>query len=256
MAAKHIDYVALTSKYTSNVNTDAVNALVKYCGIALRSRDARYVAATDHNETDRIVKGYCAKKLGLDKEAATSAVAAAALKMKQTRMKNRVPFYYLIAEHAGKLASLHIASEHARTANVAAPRQVAPGASTSTPVLATVSMSTASPAPVTASVANSPVRTAAPVVAPVVAPVMERRLVEVTAQPQPVAPTFIAQSRPIAQPVNKININSFTEVAKPTTVITTANDSISQFEATTPGFFARIKAWFNADNATNTYRPN
>ncbi len=103
MATKQTDYVALTAKYTKNVNADAVHAIVKYCGVALRSRDASYVAATDKSELERIVKGFCAKKLGLDRATATAAVAAVAAKMKASRMKHRVPFYYLLAEHTGKL---------------------------------------------------------------------------------------------------------------------------------------------------------
>jgi hypothetical protein len=115
MAASDMDYNALCARYTSKVDTDAVAAIVKYCGPALRSNDSKYVAASDKAETGRIVKGFCAKKLGLGADAATSAVAAAADKMKADRMKHRVPFYYLISEHAGKLGALSGKATAAKT---------------------------------------------------------------------------------------------------------------------------------------------
>jgi hypothetical protein len=106
MATIPTDYQALVAKYTKSVNTDAVSAIVKYCGPALKTNDGKYVAASDKTETDRIVKGYCAKKLGLDSGTASAAVTAAALRMKADRMKHRVAFYYLVAENADKLSML------------------------------------------------------------------------------------------------------------------------------------------------------
>jgi Protein of unknown function (DUF2853) len=137
MAATTIDYNALTAKYTSKVNADAVAAIVKYCGVALKSKDSRYVAVSDKAETGRIIKGYCSKKLGLEAETASAAVAAAALKMKADRMKHRVPFYYLIAEHAGKFDMLTGEAPEAmspKAATVSAPTSVAPAAVRAAPV--------------------------------------------------------------------------------------------------------------------------
>jgi len=130
MATKQTDYVAMTAKYTKNVNADAVQAIVKYCGVSLRSRDASYVAVTDKTETERVIKGFCAKKLGLDREAATAAVAAVAAKMKASRMKHRVAFYYLLAEHTGKLNMLSAKTETKKrgSAKSAAPVAVAASA--------------------------------------------------------------------------------------------------------------------------------
>jgi Protein of unknown function (DUF2853) len=162
MATASVDYQALVAKYTSKVNMDAVTAIVKYCGPALKSTDSRYVAASDKKETGRIVKGFCAKKLGLGTEAATAAVDAAALRMKADRMKHRVPFYYLIAEHAGKLGLLSGTPEAAP--KVAA---VVPGKAETAPKIAVV----AQPAP----------RVSSPVVEPL--PV---------AQPLPVAPAVVS----------------------------------------------------------------
>lgn len=101
------DYVADIKKYTSNVNEAAVSAIIKYCGIALRGADSRYVSVTDPAEVKRVVDGFCAKKLELDAKAAEAAVRAAGEKMKADKTKSRVTVYYLVAEATktmGKLA--------------------------------------------------------------------------------------------------------------------------------------------------------
>jgi Protein of unknown function (DUF2853) len=106
MVARKIDHAANIAKYSPHMDVRAVNEIISYCGVALRSRDGRYVAARDEAELARIAKGFCAKKLGLLAGEADSAVNAVAQKMKGTRMKDRVTFYYLVAEHTGKLAKL------------------------------------------------------------------------------------------------------------------------------------------------------
>ena len=101
------DYAADIKKYTSNVNQAAVDAIVKYCGIALKGADSRYVAMTDPAEVKRVVDGFCAKRLGLDAKTADGAVRAVGEKMKADKTKHRVTVYYLVAEATktmGKLA--------------------------------------------------------------------------------------------------------------------------------------------------------
>lgn len=100
------DYVADVRKYTSKVNETAVKAIVRYCGIALRGKDSRYVSMSDDAEIKRVVDGFCAKKLGLEAKAATAAVKAAGEKMKADRTKGRVTVYYLVAEATGTLGKL------------------------------------------------------------------------------------------------------------------------------------------------------
>lgn len=100
------EYVADIKKYTSNVNEAAVSAIAKYCGIALRGKDSRYVSVTDAAEVKRVVDGFCAKKLGLDAATATKAVKAVGEKMKEDRTKHRVTVYYLVAESTGTLGKL------------------------------------------------------------------------------------------------------------------------------------------------------
>jgi Protein of unknown function (DUF2853) len=100
------DYAADISKYTSNVNANAVSSIVKFCGIALRGRDSQFVSMTDSAEVKRVVDGFCAKKLGLDAKAAEAAVLAVGEKMKADKTKHRVTVYYLVAEATKTLSKL------------------------------------------------------------------------------------------------------------------------------------------------------
>ncbi len=100
------DYVADVRKYTPNVNEIAVAAIVKYCGIALQKADSSLVAASDPKELATVREGFAAKKLGLTAEAANTGIAAVVEKLKATGHKNRVTFYYLLAEATGTLDKL------------------------------------------------------------------------------------------------------------------------------------------------------
>ena len=100
------DYVADVKKYTTNVNEAAVGKIVTYCGIALRSADSSLVSATDAKELATVRDGFAAKKLGLSAEAADAGIATVVQKMKDTRQKSRVTFYYLLAEATGTMGKL------------------------------------------------------------------------------------------------------------------------------------------------------
>lgn len=100
------DYAADIGKYTSNVNTAAVDAIVKYCGIALRNADSAAVALSDSQEVKTVVNGFAAKKLGLDAAAAEAALKSIAAKMKGDNRKSRVTVYYLLAEATGTMGKL------------------------------------------------------------------------------------------------------------------------------------------------------
>jgi hypothetical protein len=101
-----LDYAEDIKKYTAMVNQAAVDAIVKYCGIALKGKDSQFVAMTDPAEVKRVVDGFCAKKLGLDAAAAEKAIRAAGEKMKEDRTKHRVTVYYLVAEATGTMDKL------------------------------------------------------------------------------------------------------------------------------------------------------
>jgi hypothetical protein len=100
------DYASDIAKYTANVNAGAVEAIVKYCGIALQSQDASLVSTTDPQEIARVRDGFATKKLGLSAEAADAGIKAVTEKMKADRTKSRVTFYYLLAEATGTMGKL------------------------------------------------------------------------------------------------------------------------------------------------------
>jgi Protein of unknown function (DUF2853) len=100
------DYSEDIKKYTSKVNEAAVEAIVKYCGIALKGADSRFVSMTDSAEVKRVVDGFAAKKLGLDAKTADAAVRAVGEKMKADKTKHRVTVYYLLAESTKTMAKL------------------------------------------------------------------------------------------------------------------------------------------------------
>ena len=98
------------SKYEANVRkydpsaTDAhIEKLVKHLGIALRNKDSSLVSCGDEEEKMRVVKGFCAKRMGMSTDEGKAAVDAVCATMKEDRMKSRVTFYYLIAKNAGNL---------------------------------------------------------------------------------------------------------------------------------------------------------
>jgi ribosome recycling factor len=100
------DYLPDVKKHTSNVNEAAVAAIVKYCGIALRGADSSLVSATDPKELATVRDGFAAKKLGLAPAAADEGIKVVVERMKATKRKSRVTFYYLLAEATGTLGKL------------------------------------------------------------------------------------------------------------------------------------------------------
>ncbi len=104
--AKAEDYIDDVKRYDSGAELDRVKKIVNYCGIALRNRDSSLVSCSDETEKNRVRDGFCFKKLGMDKDAASAAIEAVCTTMKPDRNKQRVTFYYLLAKNAGKLAAL------------------------------------------------------------------------------------------------------------------------------------------------------
>lgn len=100
------DYAADIAKFTTNVNAAAVDAIVKYCGIALRNADSAVVALSDKDEVATVRDGFAAKKLGLAPDAAEAGLKSVAEKMKGNNHKSRVTVYYLLAEATGTLGKL------------------------------------------------------------------------------------------------------------------------------------------------------
>lgn len=100
------DYAADIAKYTTNVNPEAVKAIVAYCGIALAKRDSSLVSGSDAKELATVRDGFASKKLGLTPESADSGIKSVLDKMKAEHNKSRVTFYYLLAEATGTLGKL------------------------------------------------------------------------------------------------------------------------------------------------------
>jgi hypothetical protein len=100
------DYVADVKKFTTNVNEAAVAAIVKYCGIALRNKDSSLVSGSDPAELKRVKEGFATKKLALTDAQWEAGCKAVLEKMKGDRTKERVTFYYLLAEATGTLGKL------------------------------------------------------------------------------------------------------------------------------------------------------
>lgn len=96
-------------KYAKGYNQAAAEKIVGHLGIALRNRDSSIVACTDEGELDRVREKWCRGKLGLaHKQSELDAgIKAICDRMKaEGGAKSRVTFYYLLAEHFGKLGDL------------------------------------------------------------------------------------------------------------------------------------------------------
>lgn len=100
------DHVADIGKYTSNpVNQTAVAHLVRTYALVLGKADARYVACSDPAEIATVRENFLKKKLGVDGDL-DGAIKSVCATMKADRTKSRLTFYYLLAEHFGKLDAL------------------------------------------------------------------------------------------------------------------------------------------------------
>ncbi|PHR92087.1 MAG: hypothetical protein COA69_08740 [Robiginitomaculum sp.] len=101
--AKAADYMDNVKKYDSGASEAVIQKICNYLGIALTNRDSSLVSCSDQTEIDRVVKGFCAKKLGQNASDAQTACEAVCATMKEDRMKSRVTFYYLLAKNSGGL---------------------------------------------------------------------------------------------------------------------------------------------------------
>ena len=97
------EYFQDLNKYTTDINEEALQTIVSYCGIALRGADSSLVATSDPKELATVRNGFAAKKLGLTSEAADAAMSRVTERMRAESHKSRVTFYYLLAEEVGKV---------------------------------------------------------------------------------------------------------------------------------------------------------
>lgn len=102
-------YAENIKKYAKNYNQAAAEKIVGHLGIALRNKDSSIVACSDDGELDRIREKWCRGKLGLahNQKELDAGIAGVCEAMKaEGGQKSRVTFYYLLAEHFGKLEAL------------------------------------------------------------------------------------------------------------------------------------------------------
>ena len=105
MSKEYVDDVA---RYASNVNENAVAGIVKHLGIALRSKDASLVSCSSKDELSRVRDSWLKKKLhrSEDDKKLDAVIKEICEPMKADKRKNRVTFYYLLAEKLDQLDSL------------------------------------------------------------------------------------------------------------------------------------------------------
>lgn len=102
-------YEENVKKYAKGYNQKAAEKIVGHLGIALRNRDSSLVSCSDQGELDRVREKWLRGKLGIAQtgDELDKAIAAICTKLKpEGGNKSRVTFYYLLAEHFGKLEEL------------------------------------------------------------------------------------------------------------------------------------------------------
>ncbi len=99
------DWAADVKKYAPHAKDEHIKGIVRHCGIALQKVDSSLVSCSDKAETDRVIASFLKKKLALtdDDAALQKSVDEVCATMKASNHKNRVTFYYLLAEKHGKL---------------------------------------------------------------------------------------------------------------------------------------------------------
>lgn len=106
--ADDVDYTADIKKYAASVDAKAVSGIVKFLGIALKSKDASLVSCSSKSELERVRESFMKRKLKMTEADADldAAIKGVCDRMKAAHDKHRVTFYYLLAEKAGKLGAL------------------------------------------------------------------------------------------------------------------------------------------------------
>ncbi len=101
------DHATDVKKFVADADDKKIASIVKYCGIALQSRDASLVSCSDKKELETVRNGFAKKKLGLTEDKAIdAALQKVCEKMKADHSKARVTFYYLLAQETGTLDKL------------------------------------------------------------------------------------------------------------------------------------------------------
>lgn len=102
------EYKADVAKYATPVNAQAVAGILKFIGIAAKSRDGATVSCSDKGERDTVRDSFLKKHLGRSEADAEldKAVVDVCQRMTADATKSRVTFYYLLADKFGQLGRL------------------------------------------------------------------------------------------------------------------------------------------------------
>mgnify|MGYP001791214374 FL=1 len=102
-------YEENVKKYAKGYNQAAAEKIVGHLGIALRNRDSSLVSCSDDTELGRVREKWCRGKLALaqSNDELDAAIGSVCETLNpEGGNKSRVTFYYLLAEHFGKLDDL------------------------------------------------------------------------------------------------------------------------------------------------------
>ena len=109
--ADHAHFFPDVQRYSASADEAAVKGIVKHLGIALQNpnADSALVSCSDKAERDRVRDSWLKKKLARTESDADldAMVETVCQTMKDDNRKQRVTFYYLLAEKLGVLDSLH-----------------------------------------------------------------------------------------------------------------------------------------------------
>lgn len=102
------EHLEAVKKYDATCDENVVNGIIKHLGIALRSKDASLVSCSSKDELARVRDSWCKKKLALSDSDADidKLIKEVCETMKADKRKNRVAFYYLLAQKTKKLGEL------------------------------------------------------------------------------------------------------------------------------------------------------
>ena len=99
-----MDHMADLKKFAKKpINEAAAAGMMKAYALVMSKPDTRFVACTDPAELDRVRENFLKKKLGLKSTDLDTSIKAICEHMKADKTKSRLTFYYVLAEHYGKL---------------------------------------------------------------------------------------------------------------------------------------------------------
>jgi 3-dehydroquinate synthetase len=99
-----MDHMADLKNFAKNpINEAAAAGMMKLYALVMSKADTRYVACSDKTEIERVRENFLKKKLGITSGDMDASIKAICEAMKADKTKSRLTFYYLLAEHYGKL---------------------------------------------------------------------------------------------------------------------------------------------------------